>query len=121
MFQLLFLIFFIILMQTLSKKLEETQKKESQEKEKQYDIFGLPPLEFPLPQTKPKVQKAKKVPLTKIEPEKITPQEEKTKETLFAKPTAKSERKPILDLDINKLEEAIILSEILSPPKALRR
>jgi len=121
MFQLLFFLIFIIFIEILAKKIEEAQKKESKEKEKQYDIFGLPPPEFPLPQTKPKVQKAKKVPITKIEAEKITPKEEKPKEVLVIKPTVKSEIESILDLDTKKLETAIILSEILSPPKALRR
>jgi hypothetical protein len=119
MFQLLFFIFFIILIEILSKKIEKAQKKEPQEKEKPYDIFGLPPLEFPLPQTKPK--EVKKIPIAKIETEKITPKEEKPKETQAFKPTVKSEIESILDLDTKKLETAIILSEILSPPKALRQ
>jgi len=118
MFHLLFLIFFIILMQILSKKLEEVKQKE-EKSQKPYDIFALPPPEFPLPQTKPK--EVKKIPLAKIETEKIVPKEEKPKQMQVFKPKVKSEIESILDLDKEKLETAIILSEILSPPKALRR
>jgi hypothetical protein len=106
-------------MQILSKKLEEATQQEEEKSQKPYDIFALPPPEFPLPQTKPK--EVKKIPVTKIETEKIVPKEEKPKQTQVFKPKVKSEIESILDLDTKKLETAIILSEILSPPKALRR
>lgn len=110
------------MMQSLSKLLEkEAKKRRSQEgpvsEEELKDYFEnleFPHREIPIPE--------KRAPLPKVEPpiaprfpEKI----EKRIEAPVAIEAPKIEEKEF-ELDLEDLEQGIILSEILSPPKAFR-
>ena len=124
MWQLLLFIIFIILIQKLNKGLKEQgqqeRRKPSSSEETLKDIFQT--MGFPLPEelpTKPKPEKPKKPVIKKTarEPEiKITQQESAKLETLAAPLEETTEE--LLALSQDKLEQAIILTEILSPPKA---
>ena len=123
MWQFLIFIMFILLLQKFSKNLEEQRKQQEEEtkEEKIGDLFQT--LGFPLPEETPPrpewkmpkepaiVKKEIKRPeaeIAELKPEKI--------ETPIKQIEEAEEELPTFSED--KLQEGIILSEILGPPKA---
>jgi len=121
MWQFLFFIIFILLIQGLSKILEkETKKRNSEEKpvteeelEKYFETLGFPTLRIPKPKREkpPEKKKEEKVEVPVIKEEK----------PLLKPEISKIEKKILPEFLLERLEEGIILSEILGPPKALRK
>ena len=123
MWQFLIFIIFILLLQRLSKNLEEQrrQQQEEEKEEKIKDFFQT--LGFPLPEEippKPKPEEPKEPAVIKkeikkpeagiaeLKPEKVEPRGKEIEEDEEELPTFSED----------KLEEGIILSAILGPPKA---
>ncbi|MCM8795917.1 MAG: hypothetical protein NC928_04470 [Candidatus Omnitrophica bacterium] len=121
MWQFLSFLLLIIIMHILLRTREEQKNTQQETKEERRTIWGFPPLEFPLPEPEPqpKKERPKEIPLAEIKKSKITPQE-KSSSISPSVLSLKPEIKAGIDLDKEKLEEAIILSEILGPPKARR-
>jgi hypothetical protein len=122
MFRFLIFLTFIILIQKLLKSLQEQQKEQAEPNEEEIrDYFQT--LGFPPPREIPPAPKPEKPKKPLIEKKKI-----KSLEAEFAqvkpvkiKPAPKQteDREEELSITLrDKLEEGIILSEILGPPKA---
>lgn len=114
MWQLLFFIILILLIQGLSKILEkETNKKEPKEEiEKYFETLGFPTIRIPPKKEKPPKLEEKKM---EAQPPIIKEERPVLKEKISE---IKEEISPLFPP--GKLEEGIILSEILGPPKASR-
>ncbi len=126
MWRFLLFVIFIILIQRLTRVLQEQQKEEQREpaKEKINELFKT--LGFPLPEETPPEPKSERlespkepvivkkeikkpeVEIAEFKPTKIEPPPKRTEE--------EEEELPAFSTD--KLEEGIVLSEILGPPKA---
>ena len=128
MFRFLIFLILIILMQRFIKTLQEQQQKEQQKKQQQeptedevrnyFQILGFPlPEEIPI---EPKPERQKEPVITKKEIKKTEvgvseDKPEKPEPKLKQKEVKKEE---VFILSADKLEEGILLSEILAPPKA---
>ena len=124
MWRFLLFITFIILIQRLIKTLQEQQREQPEPTEDEirnyFQSLGFPPPEEIPPKPKPEkpkepviVKKAIKEPgveITELKPRRIEPS---------PKQIEKIEKK-VSVFSTDKLEEGIILSEILGPPKAYR-
>lgn len=86
----------------------------SEEEEEILETLGLP---LPIPREKPK-EKIEEAPIL-IQKEEVKPEIEVTPVEPLPKPEISPETKPPEFLSSDKLEEGIILSIILGPPKAL--
>jgi len=135
MWQLLFFVIFIFLIQGLSKVLEkETKKRRPQEKpaseeiEEYFESIGFPTIRMPVPKKERPAEKKKievEVPAIKEKPV-LKPEIPKIKEEILSlfslKPQIPKIKEEILPLfSLEKIEEGIILSEILGLPKSLRK
>jgi hypothetical protein len=124
MFRFLLFLIFIILIQRLLKTLQEQKKQQQEEagKDKFEDIFQT--LGFPFPQEvtpEPEPEKPKQPSVVKMEikkPEIKIPELKSVKIEAPRKEITEEVKEELLALSEDKLEEGIVLSEILGLPKA---
>ena len=125
MWRFLLFIIFIILIQKLSKALQEQQKEQQKEttKEKVEDIFQT--LGFPLPEEippEPKPVRPKEPAIIKKEIKKPEPEikipEFKPPEIIPEPKQIEEAKEELPTFSTDKLVEGIVLSVILGPPKA---
>ena len=125
MFRFLTFLILILLIQRWLKSLQEQQEQQKEQKEptekevKDYfQILGFPPAEELPP--KPKLEEPKQPAIVKKQVKKLKEEaiEPKPAEIKFPPEKIEEVEEELLALSTDKLEEGIILSEILGPPKA---
>ncbi len=120
MFRFLIFLIFIILIQRLLKTLQEQQKQQQEPTEKEiknyFQALGLPPIKELPPEPRP--EKAKQPPIRIKKPEVKIPELKPVKMKAMHKEMIEETKEELPVFSEDKLEEGIILSAILGPPKA---
>ncbi len=124
MWRFLFFIIFILLIQGLFKLLEKGEKEEEleekptteEELKKYFEALGLP---VRVPTSKKEKIPKKKEEIEEVKPSIIRPSAVEEKRPIPT-PKIKTEEEILTYFPSEKLEEGIILSEILGPPKSLK-